>query len=235
MSRKVFAQVSVLVLILLAFFVTPLGAQAGGVCGGSYIVEAGETPDTIAAKCGTSAAAIYAANPGIGTLYAGQVLTVPGNNYTTPSTPVPSTPTPSIISAIISDTNTYNTYNYYNYYPAVSTNGNYIVQVGDTFSSIASRYGVRTLRSVDCEPQYCGYQSFICGTTHPRACINRGCDRTHVNIYPKGTFLWHSPIWNADWENLFISQDQSSMFMFPCKGPQGTGSTSSVNTLSTAQ
>lgn len=136
MSRKVFAQVSVFVLLVLAFFGTPLGAQAGGVCGGAYIVEAGETPETIAAKCGASAAAIYAANPGIGTLYAGQVLTVPGNNYIVPSAPIPNT-----VSATISNTNNYNTYNYYNY-PAAGTNGNYVVQVGDTFSGIASRYGV---------------------------------------------------------------------------------------------
>jgi LysM repeat protein len=117
MSHKVFAQVSVLVLLLLAFFGTPVGAQAGGVCGGTYVVEWGDTLDTIAAMCGTTVSAIYAANPGIsGYLYAGQVLTLPYSNY--------------------------NNYGNYNYYAPVSYNGTYIVQVGDTFSRIASRYGV---------------------------------------------------------------------------------------------
>ena len=66
MSHKFFTQVLVLVLILLAFFGTPLNAQAGGVCGGPYVVAAGDTLETIAAMCGTTVSAIYAANPGIG-------------------------------------------------------------------------------------------------------------------------------------------------------------------------
>ncbi|MDP1714117.1 MAG: LysM peptidoglycan-binding domain-containing protein [Anaerolineales bacterium] len=115
MSNKGFAQVSVLVLFLLAFLVTPLSVQAGGVCGGTYVVEQGETVETIAAKCGTKVSAIYAANPGIsGSLYTGQVLTVPGSNYNNQSN-----------NEIYS-----------------SNNGTYIVQYGDTFSVIASRFGV---------------------------------------------------------------------------------------------
>ncbi len=114
MSHKSFAQVSVLVLFLLASFAVPVRVQAGGVCGGTYVVEQGETLETIAAMCGTTVSAIYTANPGIsGSLYAGQVLTVPGSNY----------------------------YNYYDYAP-VSYNGTYIVRYGDTFSGIASRFGV---------------------------------------------------------------------------------------------
>lgn len=119
MSNKAFAQVSVLALFLLTFLGTPPSVQAGGVCGGAYVVEQGETVESIAAKCGTKASAIYAANPGIsGNLYAGQVLTVPGSNYISPSN---------------------NTY--YNY-ASVNYNGTYIVQYGDTFSAIASRFGV---------------------------------------------------------------------------------------------
>ena len=137
MSHKAFAQVSVLVLFLLASFAVPVSVQAGGVCGGTYIVEQGQTLDTIAAMCGTTVSAIYAANPGIsGSLYAGQVLTVPGSNYIISSTPIPSTNIPS------SSYNYYNNYyNYYGYAP-VSYNGTYIVQYGDTFSGIASRFGV---------------------------------------------------------------------------------------------
>lgn len=114
MSHKTFAQVSVLILILMAFLAIPGNAQAGGVCGGTYVVEQGDTLDTIAAMCGTTVSAIYAANPGSsGYLYAGQVLTLPGSYY-----------------------------NNYNYYPPVSYTGTYIVQAGDTFSGIASRFGV---------------------------------------------------------------------------------------------
>ena len=115
MSLKTFAQGSVLILVLLAFLVIPVSAQAGGVCGGIYIVEQGQTVDTIAATCGTTASAIYAANPGISaSLYAGQTLTVPGNNYNNQS-----------------NNNNYSSFN-----------GTYIVQYGDTFSAIASRLGM---------------------------------------------------------------------------------------------
>lgn len=120
MSCKNYARVSVLVLLLLAFLGTPAGAQAGGVCGGTYIVDPGDTLDSIAAKCGTTVSAITTANPGIsGTLYAGQALTVPGSNYTSSGS-----------------TSTYPTY------PPPSYSGTHIVQYGDTFSGIASRYGV---------------------------------------------------------------------------------------------
>ena len=140
MSRKIFAQVSVLVLFLLALFGTPVSVLAGGVCGGTYIVEQGETFDTIAATCGTTVSAITAANPGIsGSLYAGQALTVPGSDYISPSPPIPSTDIPS--SSNYNNYNNYYNYNYYNYAPA-RYNGTYIVQVGDTFSAIASRFGV---------------------------------------------------------------------------------------------
>jgi LysM repeat protein len=142
MFRKVFVQVLVLILLMLAFFGTPFGAQAGGVCGGTYVVEAGDTADSIAARCGISASAIYAANPGVSSpLQAGQVLTLPGGS-TVPTTPIPSTPIPpGVITATV---NNYNTYNYYNYSAGTTTNSNgiYIVQPGDTFSGIASRYGL---------------------------------------------------------------------------------------------
>jgi LysM repeat protein len=148
MSRKNFVQLSVLALLLLAFLWTPFSALAGGVCGGTYIVEQGETLDSVAAKCGTSVSAITMANPGISaTLYAGQTLMVPGSNYI-PGTPVPVTPIPVTSIPNGGVYNYYNTYNYYNYpqpggnNPQPGNNGIYIVQVGDTFANIASRYGV---------------------------------------------------------------------------------------------
>ena len=131
MSHKAFAQVSVFLMILLALLAIPGSARAGGVCGGTYIAESGDTLDGLAAMCGITTSAIYAANPGLsGSLYAGQVVTLPGANYNY-------------------NNNNYN-YNYnnnyaygnYNYYAPVNYNGTYIVQYGDTFSGIASRYGV---------------------------------------------------------------------------------------------
>lgn len=142
MSNKTVSQISVLMMILVAFFAVPSHAQAGGVCGGTFTVEQGETLEKIAAMCGTTVSAITAANPGIsGALSVGQVITVPGVNYVAPNTPVPSTGTPG--TTVIN--NYYTTNNYYNNASSSSTssssNGTYIVQRGDTFSSIASRFG----------------------------------------------------------------------------------------------
>jgi LysM repeat protein len=132
MFRKVLAQVLVLIILLLALLGIPLGAQAGGVCGGTYVVDAGDTVDSIAAMCGTSASAIYAANPGVsGTLYAGQVLILPGSSAPVPSTPIPSTPIPTSAPS--------GTY--------------YVVQPGDTFSGIASRYGLSVQQLWAANPQ----------------------------------------------------------------------------------
>ena len=155
MFRKVLAQVLVLVFLMLAFFGTPLGAQAGGVCGGTYVVDAGDTVESIAAMCGISASAIYAANPGVsGPVSAGQVLMLPGGSAPVPpTTPIP----PDPISA--TTINNYNTYNYYNYPPAgpsstgSSSSGTYVVQPGDTFSSIASRYGLSVQQLWAANPQ----------------------------------------------------------------------------------
>jgi len=144
MTYKTFARVSVLFMFLLASLGAPVSVRAGGVCGGTFIVERGETLDTIAAMCGTTVAAIIAANPGIsGSLAVGQVVAVPGIGYTAPTAPVPSTDTSS--TSIYNTYNTYNTYNYYDSAPVISSGGYtgiYIVQYGDTFSGIASRFGV---------------------------------------------------------------------------------------------
>jgi LysM repeat protein len=112
MSKKSFAQLSVLVLILAALLATPRSAQAGGVCGGTYVVEWGDTLGKIAAMCGTTVSAIYAANPGLGdTLYAGQILKLPGSGGNPCNCPAGYT-------------------------------GTYVVQYGDTFSGIALLHGV---------------------------------------------------------------------------------------------
>ncbi len=124
MSRKIIVQALIILPLLLALVGLPGYVAAGGVCGGTYIVEKGETVDSIAAKCGTLAANIYAANPGLGTLYAGQSIIVPGSVYNggsvivTSSPPIYYTPVPSGYSSI------------------------YYVQYGDTFSAIAYRFSV---------------------------------------------------------------------------------------------
>jgi LysM repeat protein len=126
MFKRPFAQVLVLILIITAFFAAPSQARAGGICGGTYTVERGETLQSIAAICGTTVSLITSANPGIGSvLTVGQVIVVPGINYV-PSTPIPtqppgSTPVPGSPSG---------------YYAT------YIVQHGDIFSDIARRFGV---------------------------------------------------------------------------------------------
>ncbi len=188
MSCKAFARFSILTLILLTFLAMPSSAQAGSACGNTYTVQWGDTLSAIAATCGTTLSAMYAANPGIGgTLYAGQVLTVPDYNYNNYSNynAIPSNPqaggacgntytvqwgdTLSAIAATCGTTlsamysanpgiggtlyagqvltvpgyNYNNNSNYYNNAP-VNYNGTYIVQFGDSFSEIASRYGVST-------------------------------------------------------------------------------------------
>jgi LysM repeat protein len=109
-SLKMFVQLFVLTLFLVALLGTPAVAQAGGgYCGSIYVIQWGDTLQSIAATCGTTVAALYAANPGIsGYLYAGQTLNIP--------------------SASGSYTGGYA--------------GTYVVQYGDTFGMIASRYGI---------------------------------------------------------------------------------------------
>lgn len=127
MLRKIFVQIAVLGLVMLSVFGTPLEVRAGGVCGGTWVAEAGDTVEKLAALCGTSTAAIYAANPGISnTLKAGQVLTIPGLASAAPTDGY--------------DPSYY--YDHYYYQPSTSNATTYIVQYGDTFAKIASRYGI---------------------------------------------------------------------------------------------
>jgi LysM repeat protein len=135
MSRKLFLQTAFFALLMLGLLGVPLAAQAGGVCGGTYIADPGDTVEKVAAICGTSSAAIYAANPGISSaLYAGQSLFVPGSIYSGPAATV------QVVD--------YNNPNYTyptpvpNYYPPASYSFIYHVQYGDTFAMIAARYGV---------------------------------------------------------------------------------------------
>ena len=82
MSLKRLSQSIVLLALLAASFATPGSAQAWSSCGGTYVVQWGDTLGGIATRCDTTVAAIYTVNPGIsGYLYAGQVLAMPSDNY----------------------------------------------------------------------------------------------------------------------------------------------------------
>jgi len=82
MSHKPFTQIILCIIILLASFASARNAQAWSSCGSSYVVQWGDTLNAIAAHCGTSVSALYAANPWTtGYLYAGQVLAIPDGNY----------------------------------------------------------------------------------------------------------------------------------------------------------
>jgi len=154
MSHKTFVQISITGLILLALFAIPISTSAGGACGGTYTVDQDETVDTLAATCGTTTSAIYAANPGITrNLYAGQVLTIPSSNC------VNCAPSITMSNTNCTSYNCAPNYYYYNcnqgncapgYYNCnqsncaqTSSNGTtYIVQFGDTFGEIANRFGI---------------------------------------------------------------------------------------------
>jgi LysM repeat protein len=166
MSVKRFVQGLVFVFFLLVFLAVPVGVQAGGVCGGTYVVDAGDTLGSIAAKCGTTVSAITTANPGVSDpLRSGQTLTLPGSGSSGSGVNT------SIVSSSSSTTTTTTT-NYYR--PQINYgNGTYIVQYGDTFSGIASRYGVTVNQLWAANPQiwninwlYAGQLIYLPGYTN---------------------------------------------------------------------
>lgn len=151
MSYKSMARMSIFIVLAMLAALIPLQVRAGGVCGGAYTIEKGDTVEKLAALCGTSATAIYAANPGLKEpLTVGQTITIPGANFgvtaTVTATPtVTLTPAPTTATPVVTIVNNYYTYNYYNsygYYPATTYSGTYIVQPGDTFAGIAYSFGL---------------------------------------------------------------------------------------------
>ncbi len=160
MLNKTFVQISITGLILLALFATPVSTRAGGACGGTYTIQQDETIDTLAATCGTTTSAIYAANPGISeNLYAGQVLTIPSSNCAncapTYSNCDQSNCAPSYYNcnqancapgySNCDQSNCAPGYYNCNQVNCVQTSSNgttYVVQFGDTFGEIANRFGV---------------------------------------------------------------------------------------------
>jgi LysM repeat protein len=121
---KRIVQVGVVVAILVASFASVGGASAWG-CASYVTVQWGDTLSGIAAQCGTSIAAIQAANPGLGAwVYAGQVLAIP-TGYTGPVS-----------------------------YPSYPTyGGTYMVQWGDTLGKISARTGISVPSLLALNPQ----------------------------------------------------------------------------------
>jgi LysM repeat protein len=148
MSHKIFVRIFALALLLPALLAIPTSAQAGGMCGGTYVVDAGDTLSSIAAKCGIAVSAITSANPGVtDPLRAGQSLTL--SNASSSGGAVTST----IVSSDTSYTATTTTVNTNYVAPVTSSKGTYIVKYGDTFSAIAYRYGLSVIQLWAANPQ----------------------------------------------------------------------------------
>lgn len=79
MTTRRISQLIVVIAILGTSLASVGVAKASGACAAYFTVQAGDTLNGIAMLCGTTAAAIQAANPGLGwQLYVGQVLNIPG-------------------------------------------------------------------------------------------------------------------------------------------------------------
>jgi LysM repeat protein len=77
MVRRIF-QLTVVLAILIASFGSAGSVSAWGNCASYITVQWGDTLSGIAQQCGTTVAAVRAANPGLGSwVYAGQVLYIP--------------------------------------------------------------------------------------------------------------------------------------------------------------
>jgi len=82
--KKLFLQIMILVICITVSFSSASRVDALATCGFTYNVQAGDTLSGIAAKCGTTMAALWLANPGLGSwVYTGQVLVLPGASWQT--------------------------------------------------------------------------------------------------------------------------------------------------------
>jgi LysM repeat protein len=125
MAAKRILQLIVVVAILVASFASAGGAMAWSGCASYITVQWGDALSGLARLCGTTTAAIQAANPGLGSwVYAGQVLYIP-TGYV-PSPPV--------------------------YYPTYGSS-TYVVQRGDTLGKIAASSGTTVGAILAVNPQ----------------------------------------------------------------------------------
>lgn len=126
MSLKRLILVSIVLAVLVACLAAPRSVSAS-TCGSTYVVQPGDWLSKIAARCGVSLAALYAANPWTYYsyyIYPGQVLVIPGGGVPGP-VPGPGS-VPLACGPMYSPT--------YGYY--------YVVCRGDTLAGIARYYGV---------------------------------------------------------------------------------------------
>ena len=79
MSPKRMLQIALVLTILVACLSFPRGASAWGGCGSTYVVQPGDWLSRIAARCGVSLSALYAANPWAG--YYRYIYPGPGVGY----------------------------------------------------------------------------------------------------------------------------------------------------------
>ena len=81
MFAKRLAQLSLILIVLLASLATAGDAQAWSYCGDTYVVQRGDWLSKIASRCGVSLSELRAANPWTlyeRYIYPGQVLVIPG-------------------------------------------------------------------------------------------------------------------------------------------------------------
>jgi LysM repeat protein len=133
MSVKRILQIVLVFAVLAACLSLPRSASAGAGCGSTYVVQPGDWLSKIAARCGVSLSALYAANPWVVYyyyIYPGQVLNIPG-------VPGGNHPGPGGSDGYVPGGG------YSNCGPMVSAYyGNYyVVCRGDTLSGIARYYG----------------------------------------------------------------------------------------------
>jgi LysM repeat protein len=130
MALKRLIQVAVLLAVVVACLGYPRATSAS-TCGSTYVVQPGDWLSKIAARCGVTLAALYAANPWTRYsyyIYPGQVLVIPGGGAPAPLPgPVPG---PGGVGPACGPT-----------YSA-SSGYYYVVCRGDTLGSIARYYGV---------------------------------------------------------------------------------------------
>ena len=121
MTERIFRLVVVVAVLVTAFAST--GSASAWGCPNYITVQWGDTLSGIAARCGTTIAAIQAANPGLADwVYAGQILCIPAD-YASPPVSDP-------------------TYG-----------GTYVVRWGDTLGKIAARMGISVSKLQAANPQ----------------------------------------------------------------------------------
>ena len=166
----------------------PTVAPAGGAAGGeaTYQVVWGDTLSGIARRFGTTVDAILARNPRLtdrNRVYAGMVLVIPSGSTSPSSNPTASPSNPTVVPGEAID---------------------YVVQRGDTLSSIARRFGT-TIDAILRENPWITNRNYVQAGRHLAITMGSGATppstiRTHV-VRPGDTLtslarLYNTTIWS---------------------------------------